>query len=120
MKYISILLRTMYFHSMHLIPSQNQFSFATPSAITNVKPQLPTAPSPSSTPTPTNMAPAPSARTRTATKKKNETAADELQKQVALEKKKREEKKKQRAAEKRADEEKKKKSDQEKANATAG
>ena len=121
MKYISILLRTMYFHSMHLIPSQNQFSFATPSAITNVKPQLPTAPSPSSTPTPTNMAPAPSVRTRTATKKKNETAADELFKQVALEKKKRELKKKQRAAEKRADEETKKKTDQEKkAAANAG
>ena len=60
------------------------------------------------------------ARTRTASKKKNDWAADELQKQVALEKKKRELKKKQQAAEKRAKEEKKKKTDQEKADANAG
>jgi len=111
----------MYIHSMHPNPSQNQFGIAIPSAITNVKPPPPTSPLSSTTPTPTNMAPAPSARTRTATKKKNETAADELFKQVALEKKKRELKKKQRAAEKRADEETKKKTDQEKkAAANAG
>ena len=110
----------MYIHSMHPNPSQNQIDIAIPSAITNATPPPPTSLLTPTTPTATNMAPAPSARTRTATKKKNETAADELQKQVALEKKKREEKKKQRAAEKRANEEKKKKSDQEKANATAG
>ena len=120
MKYIPIILKTIYFHPMHLNSSQNQFGIAIPSAITNAKPPTTTSLLPPTTPTATNMAPAPTARTRTATKKKNETAADELQKQVALEKKKREEKKKQRAAEKRADEEKKKKSDQEKANATAG
>jgi hypothetical protein len=39
-------------------------------------------------------------RTRTASKKKQDLAADKLQKQVALKKKKRELKKKQRAAEK--------------------
>ena len=55
------------------------------------------------------------ARTRTASKKKNDSALDELQKQVELEKKKRELKKKQRAKEKGADKEKKKKTDQEKA-----
>jgi hypothetical protein len=55
----------------------------------------------------------------TASKKKQDLAADELQKQVALEKKKRELKKKQQAAEKQAEEEKKKKTDQEKADANA-
>jgi hypothetical protein len=59
-------------------------------------------------------------RTRTASKKKQDLAADELQKQVALEKKKRELKKKQRAAEKQAEEEKKKKMDQKKADTNAG
>ena len=59
-------------------------------------------------------------RSRTASKKKQDSAADELQKQVALKKKKRELKKKQRAVEKQAKEEKKKKTDQEKADANAG
>jgi hypothetical protein len=59
-------------------------------------------------------------RTRTASKKKKDLAADELQKQVSLEKKKREQKKKQCASEKRAEEDKKKKTDQEKADANAG
>ena len=114
MKYTPILLGTRYILSMHPNPSQNQFAIAIPSIITNAKPPPHTSPLPSATPTPTNKAPAPSTRTRTATKKKNETAADELFKQVTLEKKKRELKKKQRAAEKRAVEETKKKTDQEK------
>ena len=59
-------------------------------------------------------------RSHTASKKKQDSVADQLQKQVALKKKKRELKKKQRAVEKQAKEEKKKKTDQEKADANAG
>jgi hypothetical protein len=59
-------------------------------------------------------------RSRTASKKKQDSAADKLQRQVTLEKKKRELKKKQWAVEKQAEEEKKKKTDQEKADANAG
>jgi len=60
-------------------------------------------------------------RSRTGSlKKKNDTAADELQKLVDREKSKmREDKKKKRAEEKKAEEEKKKKSDQEKATANS-
>ncbi len=64
-------------------------------------------------------APVHNTHTRTALKKRNDTAADDLQKQVVLEKKIREEKKKQWAEEKQAEEEKKKKTDQEKAKANA-
>jgi hypothetical protein len=59
-------------------------------------------------------------RTCTASKKKNDSVASELQKQVALEKKKRGPKKKQLVAEKQAEEENKKKTDQEKAVANVG
>jgi hypothetical protein len=64
-------------------------------------------------------APTHGTRARTALKKKNDTAADDLQKQVALKKKMREDKKKKWAEEKKADKEKKKKWDQEKAKANS-
>ena len=63
---------------------------------------IPTSSPTLTTPTTSNMAKATitTIRTRTASKKKQDLAADKLQKQVALKKKKRELKKKQRAAEK--------------------
>jgi hypothetical protein len=58
-------------------------------------------------------------RSRTALKKKNDSAVDELQQQVAMEKKKQEDKKKERAEEKKAEDERWRKSDEEKAKANA-
>jgi hypothetical protein len=64
-------------------------------------------------------APKENTHARNALTKKNDSAVDELQQQVAMEKKKHEGKKKEQAEEKKAEEERRKKSDQEKAKANA-
>ncbi len=106
MKYIPILLGKLLTQPIPPIPPQVQFIIASPNTWTTTEPPFLTSPFAPTFLTSANMSPAASARMRTAAKKKNDSAADELQKQVALEKKKRELKKKQWAAEKRADEEK--------------
>jgi hypothetical protein len=70
------------------------------------------------TPTPImTKVPKENTRSLTALKKKNDSAVDELQQQVAMEKKKQTDKKKERVEEKKAEEERQKKSDEEKAKA---